>query len=186
MLRRQPVATIEGQPRVVAAYSISDFAIAHWLLSRTDCSDTLLGTFGMTKQFSLASAASLVACLMGCSGGDPPAAPASSLPPARVAGVNGTYNGVMQLSSGPAMSCGMSDVFSVVVQNKAFQFTLNQPQVPWQPQRVFAATIAPDGSFQAGTGAAYIRGTASQGHMQGQIAGDVCQFQFEADSDGTF
>lgn len=123
---------------------------------------------------------------MGCSYGDPPSAPTPNPASPRVTSVNGTYNGVMQLTSGPSGSCGTSDIFTVTVQNKAFQFVLNQPQVPWQPQRVFNATIASDGSFNAGTGVAYMRGTASQGHMQGQIVGDACQFQFEADSDGTF
>jgi hypothetical protein len=140
----------------------------------------------MAKKFYRASAASLVACLMGCSDGDPPSAPAPSPSPPRVTSVNGTYNGLMQLASGPPGSCGTSDIFTVTVQNSGFRFVLNQPQVPWQPQRVFTATIAPDGSFNAGTGVAYMRGTASQGHMQGQIVGDACQFQFEADSDGTF
>jgi hypothetical protein len=141
----------------------------------------------MTRQFSRASAAGLVACLMGCSGSDPPAAAPAPVPsPPRVTSVNGTYNGLMQLVGGAPGSCGTSDIFTVVVQNNAFRFVLNQPQVPWQPQRVFAATIAPDGSFQAGTGVAYMRGTTKQGHMQGQIIGDACQFQFEADSDGTF
>jgi hypothetical protein len=135
---------------------------------------------------SRTSAASLLACLMGCSDGDPPSAPASGPSLARVTSVNGTYNGLMQLSSGPSDSCGTSNIFMVVVRNKAFRFVLNQPQVPWQPQRVFAATIAPDGSFNAGTDVAYMRGTTTQGHMQGQIVGDACQFQFEADSDGTF
>jgi len=123
---------------------------------------------------------------MGCSDGDPPSAPTPNPASPRVTSVNGTYNGVMQLTSGPSGSCGTSDIFTVTVQNKTFQFVLNQPQVPWQPQRVFNATIASDGSFNAGTGVAYMRGTASQGHMQGQIVGDACQFQFEADSDGTF
>ena len=140
----------------------------------------------MTRLLSRTSAASLLACLIGCSDGDPPSAPASGPSPARVTSVNGTYNGLMQLTSGPSDSCGTSNIFRVVVQNKAFRFVLNQPQVPWQPQRVFAATIAPDGSFNAGTDVAYMRGTTSQGHMQGQIVGDACQFQFEADSDGTF
>lgn len=145
----------------------------------------------MTRQFYRASVASLVACLIGCSDGDPSSAPAPVAPaptpsPPRVSGVNGTYNGMMQLSSGAPASCGTSDIFTVVVKNNGFRFVLNQPQVPWQPQRVFAATIAPDGSFNAGTDVAYIRGTTSQGHMQGQIVGDACQFQFQADSDGTF
>jgi hypothetical protein len=147
---------------------------------------TNAGTLRMTKQFSQTSAACLIACLMGCSDGDPPVASAATPTQPRVVGVNGTYNGLMQLTSGSAVACGSSDIFSVVVQNNAFRFVLNQPQVPWQPQRVFATTIAPDGSFLAGTDAAYIRGTASNGRMQGQIVGDACQFQFEANSDGTF
>jgi hypothetical protein len=92
----------------------------------------------------------------------------------------------MQLASGSSVGCGTSDVFSVVVKYNAFQFVLNQPQVPWQPQRVFAVIIAPDGAFHAGTDEAYIRGATSQDHMRGQIVGDACQYQFEADSDGTF
>ena len=123
---------------------------------------------------------------MGCSNGDPPAAAAPTPSPPRIAGVNGTYNGLMQLMSGSPVSCGTTDIFTVLVQNNGFRFVLNQPQVPWQPQRVFVATIAPDGSFSAAADVAYIRGTASQGHMQGQIVGDACQFQFEADSNGTF
>jgi len=106
--------------------------------------------------------------------------------PARAASVNGTYNGLMQLVSGPPIACGTSNAFALVVQNNAFRYVLNQPQVPWQPQRTFAAVIAPDGSFRSGTDAAYISGTVRQGHMQGQIVGDSCQFQFEADSTGTF
>ena len=46
--------------------------------------------------------------------------------------------------------------------------------------------IAPDGSFHAGSGATYIDGKASQGHMQGQIVGDACGYQFEADNVGSF
>ena len=63
---------------------------------------------------------------------------------------------------------------------------LNQPQVSWQPQRSFDVVIAPDGSFQVQSGPAYIRGQVSQGHMQGQIVGDVCSYQFEADNSGTW
>jgi hypothetical protein len=140
----------------------------------------------MPSLFSRTSAASLVACLAGCSNSAPPAAPVATPALPRVTSVNGTYNGLMQLTSGPADSCGTSNIFTLVVRNNGFRYVLNQPQVPWQPQRVFAAAIAPDGSFNAGTDVAYIRGTTRQGHMQGQIVGDACQFQFEADSDGTF
>jgi hypothetical protein len=60
------------------------------------------------------------------------------------------------------------------------------PQVPWRSQRSFDVVIAPDGSFQVQSGPAYIRGQVSQGHMQGQIVGDVCSYQFEADNSGTW
>lgn len=132
------------------------------------------------------SAVGLVACLAGCSGDTSPPPPLPSPPLARASTVNGTYNGLMQVVSGAPISCGSSDMFRVTVQNRTFRYVLNQPQVPWQTQRVFTATIAPDGSFRSGSDAAYIAGTASQGHMQGQIVGDACQFQFEADSDGSF
>ncbi|HTI79154.1 MAG TPA: hypothetical protein VL614_01755 [Acetobacteraceae bacterium] len=151
-----------------------------------DAAATSTGALRMTRLYSRTSAASLVACLLGCSNSAPPASPVAMPALPRVTSVNGTYNGLMQLTSGSPDSCGTSNIFTLVVQNKGFRYVLNQPQVPWQPQRVFAATIAPDGSFNAGTGVAYMRGTASQGHMQGQIVGDACQFQFEADSDGTF
>ncbi|HME21004.1 MAG TPA: hypothetical protein VKI44_06535 [Acetobacteraceae bacterium] len=72
------------------------------------------------------------------------------------------------------------------VTNHAYHYVLNQRQVPWQPQRSFDVVIAPDGSFHAQAGPAYIRGQVSQGHMQGQIVGDACGYQFEADNSGTF
>ena len=135
-----------------------------------------------------AATAGLVACLIGCTDRTPPAAPPAAMtpPPARAASIDGTYNGLMQLTSGLPVACGTSNVFALVVQGHAFRYVLDQPQVPWQPQRVFAAAISPDGSFRAGTGVAYMSGTVSQGHMQGQVVGDACQFQFEADSVGTF
>ena len=126
-----------------------------------------------------------VASLPACSG-NPPAQPLPSPPLAHATSLNGNYNGMMQLVSGTPIACGTSDVFQLTVRNRQFRYVLNQPQVPWQPQRVFTATISPDGSFRGGTDVAYIAGTANQGHMQGQIIGDACQFQFEADSDGTF
>lgn len=143
----------------------------------------------MLRRISRASTAGLLACLAGCADRAASTLPAAMTPPpplARAASVDGTYNGLMQLVSGPPIACGTSNVFALVVQNNAFQYMLNQPQVPWQPQRTFSAVISPDGSFRAGTDTAYISGTVSQGHIQGQIVGDSCQFQFEADAGGTF
>ena len=128
------------------------------------------------------------ASLIGCtgSGQSDPAAVASGPPLAQSASINGNYNGVKQLVTGAAMSCGTQDIFTLQVQNRAFRYVLNQPQVPWRQSVTFDAVIAPDGSFHAGSGATYIDGKASQGHMQGQIVGDACGYQFEADSVGSF
>jgi hypothetical protein len=128
------------------------------------------------------------ACLTGCTGSgqsDPPAG-ANGPPLAQPVSINGNYNGVMQLVTGAALSCGTQDVFTLHVQNRAFRYVLSQPQVPWRQSVTFDVVIAPDGSFHAGTGAAYIDGKVAQGHMQGQIVGDSCGFQFEADSVGSF
>jgi hypothetical protein len=128
------------------------------------------------------------ALLIGCSAPQPPAPPAAAIdpPPTRPVSVNGSYNGVTQLVTGAATSCGTGDIFTLQVQNGAFRYELHQPQVPWRPSVTFSAAIAPDGSFHAASGAAYIDGKVTQGHMQGQVVGDACGFQFEADNTGTF
>jgi hypothetical protein len=72
------------------------------------------------------------------------------------------------------------------VVNNAFRYTLNQPQVVWQPVRTFTIAIAPDGSFEGQSGTASIHGRVGGGHMQGSINGDACGFAFEADSSGTW
>jgi hypothetical protein len=46
--------------------------------------------------------------------------------------------------------------------------------------------VAADGSFQAQSGPAYIRGTISGGHMAGDIVGDACGYHFEGDNSGTW
>jgi hypothetical protein len=100
--------------------------------------------------------------------------------------INGTYNGFTQLVRGSAMSCGTEDMLTLRVVDNAFGYTLSQPQVPWQPVRSFNVVIAPDGSFQAQSGAAHMSGTVNGSHMAGDIIGDACGYHFEADSSGTF
>ena len=116
----------------------------------------------------------------------PPPAPVAVIQPARPVLVNGTFNGITQLVQGAAMSCGTQDALTLRVVDNAFGYTLNQPEVVWQPVRSFSVVIASDGSFQANSGAAYIRGTVSGTHMAGDIVGDACNYHFEADSSGTF
>jgi hypothetical protein len=126
----------------------------------------------------------LSACSGSQSQNEPP--PAPDPPLARTVPIDGNYNGLMQLASGTTDACGSQDVFTLQVRNNAFSYVLNQPQVPWRPSVTFAVTIEQDGSFHATSGAAHIDGTVAQGHMQGQIVGDSCGFQFEADNSGSF
>ena len=113
-------------------------------------------------------------------------APAVVAPPTAPVSVNGTYNGIMQLIQGIPTSCGTEDMLTLRVTNNAFSYTLNQPDVVSHPVRSFNVVIMPDGSFDAQSGAAYIRGTASGTHIAGDIVGDSCGYHFEADSSGAW
>jgi hypothetical protein len=115
-----------------------------------------------------------------------PPTPIAVAPQIQPASINGTYDGVMQLISGLAMSCGTEDMLTLRVNNNAFTYQLNQPQVAWQPVRAFNVVIAADGSFQAQSGTADIRGTVSGGHMAGDLVGDSCGYHFEAERSGTW
>ena len=116
----------------------------------------------------------------------PPITPAPVASPTRPVSVNGTFNGIMQTTQGTNLSCGTMDMLTLNVVNNAFSYTLNQPEVVSQPVRSFNVVIALDGSFDAQSGAAYIRGTASGTHIAGDIVGDSCGYHFEADSSGTW
>jgi hypothetical protein len=118
--------------------------------------------------------------------GQPGQATIAAPPPPPPVPVNGSYNGIIQLVRGPGMSCGTQDMASFQVANGSVHYVLNQPQAPWQPQVALDAVIAPDGSFQTASGAAYLRGRLSQGHMQGETGGDACGYAFEADRTGTW
>jgi hypothetical protein len=131
-------------------------------------------------------ALAICALVVGCSDAPQAPQPAAVSPPARIVPVDGSYNGLAELVSGAATSCGTEDTVTLEVRNHAFRYVLNQPQVPWQPRRSFDVVIASDGSFQGQSGPAYIRGRVNQGHMQAQIVGDACGYQFEADNSGTF
>jgi hypothetical protein len=116
----------------------------------------------------------------------PPITPAPVAPPTGPVSVNGTFNGIMQTTQGTNLSCGTTDMLTLNVANNAFSYTLNQPEVISQPVRSFNVVIAPDGSFDVQSGAAYIRGTLSGTHIAGDIVGDSCGYHFEADSSGTW
>jgi hypothetical protein len=129
----------------------------------------------------------LVGFLSACTASPtPPPTPVAVAPPIQPVPINGTYDGVMQLISGSAISCGTEDMLTLHVANNAFAYQLNQPQIPWQPVRAFNVVIGADGSFQAQSGTAYMRGTVSGGHMAGDLVGDACSYHFEADRSGTW
>jgi hypothetical protein len=136
-------------------------------------------------RFCLAIAA-LCGAVSGCTTTPPPIAPTPVAAPTLPVSVNGTYNGVMQLVQGLPTSCGTDNMFTLSVTNNAFSYTLNQPQVPGQPTRVFNVVIASNGSFQTAPGAVFMRGTASGTHIAGDIVGDACGYHFDADSSGTW
>jgi hypothetical protein len=116
----------------------------------------------------------------------PPITPAPVALPTGPVSVSGTFNGIMQTTRGTNLSCGTMDMLTLNVVNNAFSYALNQPEVISQPVRSFNVVIAPDGSFDVQSGAAYIRGTLSGTHIAGDIAGDSCGYHFEADSSGTW
>jgi hypothetical protein len=117
---------------------------------------------------------------------DPAPSVATAATPGGLVAANGTYDGLTQLVAGSIGSCGNQDMITLQVMNDRFSYTLNQPQVVWQPTRVFDVVIAPNGSFQATSGTASMRGTAAGRHIAGDIVGDACSFHFEADSSGSW
>ncbi len=131
------------------------------------------------------AALAIAAALAGCSNPPPPPPPLPGPPPKPIP-IDGTYNGIMTLIRGSAVSCGNQNPITLQVVNLSFHYVLSQPQIVWQPTRKFDVAIKADGSFSTEAGSAYMRGWVRSGHMQGEIAGDACGFTFEADSTGTF
>lgn len=133
----------------------------------------------------LTASASLLAST-GCTNDQPPR---QSYPIAPISGpepVDGTYNGLKQLLRGDETSCGNTDEFHLQISGRQFTYRLLQPQADWRPVIVFGATIAPDGTFNAVSGDSFMRGTLKQGHIHGEMSGDVCGFSFDADRTGTW
>jgi hypothetical protein len=150
----------------------------------------------MTSSNSTLRAAGLagaLVCLTVLAGCAKPSNPEDMLPPIPRANPgpvspDGTYNGNMSSngSSGAIGDCGNGDDFTLNVRNSKFSYVLPQPNVPYRRQVRFDATVAPDGSFDSGSGGTYMRGRFGQGHMSGQIVGDACSFDMEADRTGTW
>jgi len=136
-------------------------------------------------------ACAMVSALAGCaqrsdSDPQPPPIPRASTGPVSP---DGTYNGQMMntgSAGGAGSMCGSMDTFTLNIRNGKFRFVLSQPTVPYRRQVTFDLTVAPDGSFASPPGSAYMKGRVAQGHMEGQIVGDACSFDFQADRTGTW
>ncbi len=130
----------------------------------------------------IATAAGLTAC-----GAPPPPAPAqAAAPAARPVPIDGTYDGLRTLVRGTAINCGNQDEFTLTIVNNTLTYQLSQPQVDWKPVILFTTAIGADGSFDAESGTSFMRGHIVNGHMRGELSGDVCGFTFEADRSGTW
>jgi len=143
----------------------------------------------MTRTRNWISSGAVIAAAIsggaGCSRNDTP--PLPQIPPITTPQpVDGAYHGLMQLIRGGEMSCGNSNEFTLQVSSQSFTYRLSQPQADWKPVVVFTATIGADGSFDAESGTSFMRGKLKDGHMHGQISGDICGFTFDADRTGTF
>jgi len=132
--------------------------------------------------------------VLGCMGACAPAADQPQLPPIPRASPgpvspDGTYSGQLlnngTLGGGDDL-CGSNDSVTVTIRNARLRFVLNQPQVDYRRQIVFDLSVSPDGTFASPPGATYLRGTVAGGHLQGQVAGDACGFDMQADRTGTW
>lgn len=119
---------------------------------------------------------------------------APQLPPVQRASTgpdtpDGRYYGQLVATGsvgGPVDMCGSMDRFELDIRNGKFRFTLSQPSVPYRRRIVFDATVGPDGSFATPPGPTYMKGFVTLGHMQGQVVGDACNFDLQADRTGTW
>lgn len=143
----------------------------------------------MTRQRNLiarfAPSVALGGLLAAC-GSAPPPAPVAQVPPLRPVPIDGTYGGLMTLARGDAINCGNQNEFTLQVENHGFSYQLAQPAVNWRPVIVFTGMIGADGTFNVASGADFMRGSVVGGHMQGEMAGDLCGFNFNADRGGTW
>jgi len=119
---------------------------------------------------------------------------APQLPPVQRASTgpdtpDGLYNGQLVASGsvgGSLEMCGYTDRFQLEIRNGKFRFTLSQPTVPYRRRLVFDVTVAPDGSFATSPGPTSMKGFVTLGHLQGQVVGDACSFDIQADRNGTW
>ena len=122
--------------------------------------------------------------LSGCSPGQS-AQPASPVRAATTVSWDGTYRGSIQitgLGSGvQRLWCETNPEIVVHVANNAFRYEMPHPNAPDNPTPVYAATIAPDGTFNGQIGSGTMSGRVTGTHMSGHIDGSVCVYAFSMD-----
>ncbi len=135
--------------------------------------------------------AGLLVMLTGC---QQPIDPAAQLPPVARAkpgpvDPDGTYQGQLiskgAVASG-AFGCGSIDSLPLTIRDRKLRLVLAQPEIPYRTRIVFDVTISDDGTFASPSEETYMRGSVSDGHLQGQVVGDACSFSLEADRNGSW
>src|SRR5438270_127543 len=106
----------------------------------------------------------------GCAGPPPPS---TTLRPLPISAFDGLYRGEVQVTGVAAAAdrswCETQTVMELPVTSNQFTLSVPHPNVPGSPTVVFAASIAPDGSFRtmSESGGAMLMGRVSGAHLQG-------------------
>ena len=120
--------------------------------------------------------------IVGCTPAQSP--PSSAVAPAAVSW-DGIYRGSVQITgigSGTLRSwCETDPQIVFQVSNNAFSYAQPHPNAPNNPTPVYAATIAPDGTFNTTLASGTMRGRVTGTHMSGEIDGSVCVYSFALD-----
>jgi hypothetical protein len=125
-----------------------------------------------------------VIAIAGCSSPPPSASSGPTVPPAAVSW-DGAYQGGVQitgLGSGIQREwCETDPQMTVQVAGNKFTYTMPHPNTPGEPTMVYAASIAPDGSFRSDIGTGVMIGRVAGSRMTGLIDGSACVYSFSMD-----
>ena len=121
--------------------------------------------------------------IVGCTPAQSP--PPTAAAPAAAVSWDGTYRGTVQitgLGSGTLRQwCDTDPQIVFQVSHNAFSYAQPHPNAPNNPTPVYAATIAPDGTFNTTLASGTMRGRVTGTHMSGEIDGSVCVYSFALD-----
>jgi hypothetical protein len=136
-----------------------------------------------TLKVGLCSMALLM--ISGCAG-QTPVPQSNPGPPPPVTSLDGSYRSTIRVTgmSGQAKGTNWCDTPGqpvITVSNGQFNYAVPHPNVPGNPTPVFAATIAPDGSFSGTANNGTISGKASGTHIDGSIDGEGCAYAITGD-----